>query len=248
MTKIVSIALKAPEGGVSDGRLVKENPYEPFDASTTQAFIYNNQTVATQRMLDFDYVSGREHPLGGRDRQPDRQRRLRQGVLRPPRDADPRVPQAGARGGAAPGRRRDDQLRLVPLGRGVDDGGARPAADPHRRRHRRGRAGAPLQADGRQGARRSARRSSGPPPWAASRPAASRSATPAGTIENIVESKLHRPGSVGFVSKSGGLSNEEYYTIAMNTDGLYEGIAIGGDAFPARRCSTTCCASSRSPR
>ncbi|HSL94425.1 MAG TPA: citrate/2-methylcitrate synthase, partial [Thermoleophilia bacterium] len=52
-----------------------------------------------------------------------------------------------------------------------------------------------------------------------------------GTIENIVESKLHRPGSVGFVSKSGGLSNEAYSTIAMNTDGLYEGIAIGGDAF-----------------
>ena len=53
-----------------------------------------------------------------------------------------------------------------------------------------------------------------------------------GTIENIIESKLHRPGSVGFVSKSGGLSNEAYYTIAMNTDGLYEGIAIGGDMYP----------------
>ena len=41
--------------------LVKENPFELFDA-TTQAFIYNNQTVATQRMLDFDYVSGRSTP------------------------------------------------------------------------------------------------------------------------------------------------------------------------------------------
>ena len=54
-----------------------------------------------------------------------------------------------------------------------------------------------------------------------------------GTIENIIESKLHRPGSVGFVSKSGGLSNEAYNTIARNTDGLYEGIAIGGDTYPA---------------
>jgi succinyl-CoA synthetase alpha subunit len=54
----------------------------------------------------------------------------------------------------------------------------------------------------------------------------------AGTIDNIVESKLHRPGSVGFVSKSGGLSNECYNVIARNTDGLYEGIAIGGDAYP----------------
>lgn len=54
----------------------------------------------------------------------------------------------------------------------------------------------------------------------------------AGTIENIAESKLFRPGSVGFVSKSGGLSNECYNIIARNSDGLYEGIAIGGDSYP----------------
>ncbi|MFA6029502.1 MAG: citrate/2-methylcitrate synthase [Elusimicrobiota bacterium] len=54
----------------------------------------------------------------------------------------------------------------------------------------------------------------------------------AGTYENIVESKLHRPGSVGFVSKSGGLSNECYNIIARASDGLYEGVAIGGDAWP----------------
>ena len=53
-----------------------------------------------------------------------------------------------------------------------------------------------------------------------------------GTIENIMDSKLHRPGSVGFVSKSGGLSNEAYNIVAQNTDGLYEGIAIGGDRYP----------------
>jgi succinyl-CoA synthetase alpha subunit len=53
-----------------------------------------------------------------------------------------------------------------------------------------------------------------------------------GTIENIMESKMHRPGSVGFVSKSGGLSNEAYNIISRNTDGLNEGIAIGGDKFP----------------
>ena len=47
-----------------------------------------------------------------------------------------------------------------------------------------------------------------------------------------MESKLHRPGSVGFVSKSGGLSNEAYNIVSQNTDGLYEGIAIGGDRYP----------------
>ncbi len=53
-----------------------------------------------------------------------------------------------------------------------------------------------------------------------------------GTLQNILESKLHRPGSVGFVSKSGGMSNECYNIIARTADGLYEGIAIGGDRYP----------------
>ncbi|CAF1920768.1 unnamed protein product [Brassica napus] len=54
----------------------------------------------------------------------------------------------------------------------------------------------------------------------------------AGTIDNIIHSKLYRPGSVGFVSKSGGMSNEMYNIVAHVTDGIYEGIAIGGDVFP----------------
>eukprot|EP00824_Muranothrix_gubernata_P013822 TRINITY_DN28774_c0_g1_i1.p1 TRINITY_DN28774_c0_g1~~TRINITY_DN28774_c0_g1_i1.p1 ORF type:complete len:627 (+),score=132.38 TRINITY_DN28774_c0_g1_i1:39-1883(+) len=54
----------------------------------------------------------------------------------------------------------------------------------------------------------------------------------AGTVENIIACKLYRPGSVGFVSKSGGLSNEMYNILARATDGLYEGLAIGGDSVP----------------
>jgi succinyl-CoA synthetase alpha subunit len=54
----------------------------------------------------------------------------------------------------------------------------------------------------------------------------------AGTVENIIASRLHRPGSVGYVSKSGGLSNELNNIVARNTDGVYEGIAIGGDRYP----------------
>ncbi|CAI0626573.1 unnamed protein product [Linum tenue] len=59
----------------------------------------------------------------------------------------------------------------------------------------------------------------------------------AGTIDNIIACKLYRPGSVGFVSKSGGMSNELYNTIARVTDGIYEGIAIGGDVFPGSTLS-----------
>jgi hypothetical protein len=54
----------------------------------------------------------------------------------------------------------------------------------------------------------------------------------AGTIENIVASKLYRPGSVGFVSKSGGMLNEAFNIISRHSDGVFEGIAIGGDRFP----------------
>lgn len=53
-----------------------------------------------------------------------------------------------------------------------------------------------------------------------------------GMIDNIMESKLHRPGSVAYVSKSGGMSNELNNIIARNTDGVYEGVAIGGDRYP----------------
>ncbi|PHU18253.1 ATP-citrate synthase beta chain protein 1 [Capsicum chinense] len=59
----------------------------------------------------------------------------------------------------------------------------------------------------------------------------------AGTIDNIIQCKLYRPGSVGFVTKSGGMSNELYNTIACVTDGIYEGIAIGGDVFPGSTLS-----------
>jgi hypothetical protein len=45
----------------------------------------------------------------------------------------------------------------------------------------------------------------------------------AGTLDNIIACKLYRPGSVGFVSKSGGMSNELYNVLSRATDGLYEG-------------------------
>lgn len=53
-----------------------------------------------------------------------------------------------------------------------------------------------------------------------------------GMMDNIVSSKLYRNGSVGYVSKSGGMSNELNNIISQNADGVYEGIAIGGDRYP----------------
>ncbi|CAI5744614.1 unnamed protein product [Peronospora destructor] len=53
-----------------------------------------------------------------------------------------------------------------------------------------------------------------------------------GMLDNIVQSKLYRPGSVAYVSKSGGMSNELNNIISQTTDGVYEGVAIGGDKYP----------------
>ncbi|ANB14522.1 succinate--CoA ligase (GDP-forming) subunit alpha [Sugiyamaella lignohabitans] len=53
-----------------------------------------------------------------------------------------------------------------------------------------------------------------------------------GMMDNIVASKLYRPGSVAYVSKSGGMSNELNNIIAQTTNGVYEGVAIGGDRYP----------------
>ena len=53
-----------------------------------------------------------------------------------------------------------------------------------------------------------------------------------GMMDNIVASKLYRKGSVGYVSKSGGMSNELNNIICDTTNGVYEGVAIGGDRYP----------------
>ncbi|KAI8049654.1 citrate synthase-like protein [Syncephalis plumigaleata] len=53
-----------------------------------------------------------------------------------------------------------------------------------------------------------------------------------GMMDNIVASKLYRAGSVGYVSKSGGMSNELNNILSRCTDGVYEGVAIGGDRYP----------------
>lgn len=72
----------------------------------------------------------------------------------------------------------------------------------------------------------------GPATVGAITPGAFKIANVGGTISNIVQCKLQRPGSAGLVTKSGGLFNELCNIIARNADGLAEGVAIGGDSFP----------------
>jgi len=71
----------------------------------------------------------------------------------------------------------------------------------------------------------------GPATVGAISPGAFKVANIGGTIENIINSKLHRSGSCGLVTRSGGLFNELSNIIALNADGIAEGVAIGGDRF-----------------
>jgi ATP-citrate lyase alpha-subunit len=71
----------------------------------------------------------------------------------------------------------------------------------------------------------------GPATVGAITPGAFKIANVGGTIENIIKSKLHRAGSAGLVTRSGGLFNELCNIIAINADGIAEGVAIGGDRF-----------------
>ena len=71
----------------------------------------------------------------------------------------------------------------------------------------------------------------GPATVGAISPGAFKIANIGGTIENIINSKLHRAGSCGLVTRSGGLFNELSNIISINADGIAEGVAIGGDRF-----------------
>ncbi|OCH83637.1 citrate synthase, partial [Obba rivulosa] len=53
-----------------------------------------------------------------------------------------------------------------------------------------------------------------------------------GMMDNIIASKLYRPGSVGCAPKSGDMSNELNNILSLVTNGTYESSAIGGDRYP----------------
>ncbi len=204
--------------------------YELFD-KTTQAFIYNNQVAATQRMLDFDYASGRQMPsvaaiinptgadslakfyFGTREILIPVYKTIEKAADKHP-NVDVLINFASFRS-AAPSTEEAlaiPQLRtIVIIAEGV----------PERRAKL-------LTAK----AKTLGKVIIGPATVGGIKAGAFKIGNTGGTIENIIESKLYRPGSVGFVSKSGGLSNEAYNIISRNTDGLYEGIAIGGDTYP----------------
>lgn len=200
-------------------------------SKTTQSFIYNNQVAATQRMLDFDYVSGRETPsvaaivnptgsdsfqkffFGKREILLPIYKTIEKAAKMHP-NVDVMINFASFRS-AAPSTEEAlavPQIRtVIVIAEGVPERKMKLVTAK---------------------AKSLGKIIIGPATVGGVKAGCFKIGNAGGTIENIVESKLHRPGSVGFVSKSGGLSNEAYNIIARNTDGLYEGIAIGGDTYP----------------
>ncbi|MEK9658247.1 MAG: citrate/2-methylcitrate synthase [bacterium] len=72
----------------------------------------------------------------------------------------------------------------------------------------------------------------GPSTVGAITPGALKTGNIGGTSIHIARTQLHRPGSVGLVTRSGGLFNESCHFIYQNADGIAEGVAIGGDRYP----------------
>ena len=197
----------------------------------TQSFIYNMQTNAVQRMLDFDYVAGRKTPsvaavvnptgsdgfqkffFGPKEILVPVYKQLKTAAVKHP-NVDVMINFASFRSAASSTEEAFaiPQIRtVVIIAEGV----------PERR-----------MKELTVKAKKLGKIIIGPATVGGIVAGAFKIGNTGGTIENIMESKLHRPGSVGFVSKSGGLSNEAYNIVARSTDGLYEGIAIGGDRYP----------------
>jgi len=205
------------------------NRYDLFSRET-KAFVYGAQTAAVQRMLDFDYLCRKDEPSVVAMITPERggfekffwgTREITIPRLRAIAEAVERFPQADVMVNFASQRSAfettmealaTDTIRTIAvIAEGVPERHARILS---------------------RTAKAKDKWIIGPATVGGIKAGAFKIGNTAGTMDNIKMAKLYRPGSVGFVSVSGGMSNEAYNIIARATDGVYEGIAIGGDAHP----------------
>lgn len=204
--------------------------YRPFDAST-RSFVYGLQPRAIQGMLDFDYSCGREspsvaamiYPFGGHHIQKfywgtketllPVYTSVQEAIQKHP-DADVVVNFASSRSvySSTLEIMTFPQIKSIALiAEGVPERHAREIL--HLARSKNVLIIGPATVGG-------------------IKPGCFRIGNSGGMMDNIISSKLYRPGSVGYVSKSGGMSNELNNILSLITNGTYEGIAIGGDRYP----------------
>lgn len=200
-----------------------------FDRDT-QAIFWNNHQAAIQRMLDYDTLIGREHPSVAAIVSPTSGSRYGKfffgtsevllPIYKTKFAAAAAQPQASVLLNFASFRRASRITR-----KSLDLPGIHTimiTAEGMPERHARAL---------KLRARELGKTLIGPATVGAIVPGAFKTANIGGTVENILASKLHRPGSCGLVTRSGGLFNELAHTIALNADGIAEGVAIGGDRF-----------------
>ncbi|KAF8994033.1 ATP citrate lyase isoform 2 [Cyathus striatus] len=204
--------------------------YRPFD-DTTKSFVYGLQPRAIQGMLDFDYSCGRKapsvaamiYPFGGHHIQKfywgtketllPVYTSVKDAVARHP-DVDVVVNFASSRSVYSSTLEclEHPQLRAIAIiAEGVPERHAREIL---------------------WNAQEKGVLIIGPATVGGIKPGCFRIGNSGGMMDNIIASKLYRAGSVGYVSKSGGMSNELNNILSLVTNGTYEGIAIGGDRYP----------------
>ncbi|WBW72217.1 ATP citrate synthase subunit 1 [Schizosaccharomyces osmophilus] len=211
-------------------RMAQKPAYELF-SKETRAFVYGMQTKAVQGMLDFDYMCGRKVPSvaaiiytfggqsitkmywGTKEILLPVYRSVEEACNKHP-DVDVVVNFASSRSAFPSTMELMDypQIRCIAIiAEGVPERRAREILVKSREKNVV---------------------IIGPATVGGIKPGCFKIGNTGGMMDNIVASKLYRPGSVAYVSKSGGMSNELNNIISNNTDGVYEGIAIGGDRYP----------------
>ncbi|KAK8026122.1 hypothetical protein PG990_003945 [Apiospora arundinis] len=177
----------------------------------TRCFVYGLQPRAVQGMLDFDFICKRTTPRWPVSSTPSA--KVEQAMAKHP-DVDVVVNFASSRSvySSTMELMENPQIKTIAIiAEGVPERRAREIAHV---------------------ARKKGVQIIGPATVGGIKPGSFKIGNTGGMMDNIVASKLYRKGSVGYVSKSGGMSNELNNIIAQNTDGVYEGIAIGGDRYP----------------
>jgi len=197
----------------------------------TQAIFWNNNKTAIQRMLDYDYVIGRDKPSVAGIVAPTSGNKFEKFFYGPDEimvplykstpEAVKAQPQADVLLNFASFRTAYDvTMEAIGLGDQFKTIMITAEGIPER-----------LARKMNQAARDAGVTVIGPATVGAIAPGAFKIANIGGTIDNIINSKLHRTGSCGLVTRSGGLFNELSNIISINADGIAEGVAIGGDRF-----------------
>ncbi len=197
----------------------------------TQAIFWNNNTSAIQRMLDYDYTISRAKPSVAAIVAPTSNNKFEKFFYGPDEIMVPVFRTTGEAAKAFP--KSDVLLNFASFRTAYDVTMEAIAIKGQFKTVMVTAEGIPerLARKMNQSARDAGVTVIGPATVGGISPGAFKIANVGGTIENIVNSKLHRAGSCGLVTRSGGLFNELSNIIAINADGISEGVAIGGDRF-----------------